>query len=305
LKKFILEKQIPIFRPIVQNKVNLTNEIFIIHCQNSVGKDKEYLVKETTIPSNRNVVDSSFQTNTNNIKEFLHSILNSKYIQKQKGYYIENDRYYFIYKHHNRTLKDIMNENNIDFVNKIKIFKMLLELVKSLHIQGIVSLQLSPENIKFTRKNVLKHSLSSSIDFTSDFHLESFFILKNDEKSVYTPPEIYLNQPKEVSWHSDIWSLGVLISLLFSYEMKIDKKSLRHYYISDKIPRNVYKYVDNIFIQSIILGILKVDPFERPNIFEIIDNYNNLIRLLKSQSDSFSSDYYIINIKEEYISNNI
>jgi serine/threonine protein kinase len=299
LNKLLISNNIPFFKPSSIKQEIINNEMTKVYCELS----KVYIIKQVEINKDK-ILNISHENNTTNLKEFLYLYaIKSKNLFKPKGYYIENEKYFFVYKYYEHSLIDVISLYDIDFINKMKILKMLLELVKSIHVKGIISLQLSPENIKFSNNNVLKHTLGRSLNVKSDYHIDSFFIFKNHNKSIYTPPEIYLNESNNISWHSDIWSLGVLISRVFSYELKLDNNTLRHFYLSDKIPRGLYKYIDNIFIQSIAIGILKIDPYDRPNIFEIIDNYNNLIKFLRPQSDSFSSDFYIINTKEEYIRN--
>lgn len=301
-KQFIIDNNIPIFRPTAHKQENISSEVFKLYCQHTPEKEKVYLVKSTEIPNSRTIFHHSNHSYINNIKEFMYSTkLESKFIAKPKGYYIENEKYFFVYKNYDKSLSDLLNNYNVDFVNKVKIFKMVLEQVKSLHVKGIISLKLSENNLKFSNKNILKLIARGSLDVNSEYQMDSFIIYNYEDRTIYTPPEILLNQALDISWHSDIWSLGVIISRLFSYEISIDNKTLKHFYLSGKIPRNLFKYIDNIFIQSLALGILKIDPFDRPNIFEIIDNYNNLVRLLNSQSDLFNSDFYIVNSKDEYI----
>ena len=53
--------------------------------------------------------------------------------------------------------------------------------------------------------------------------------------------------------------------------------------LSNKNPIDKSK-IDNIYIKSIIVGLLRYDYVERPSIFNIIDVYNELIKNLKYES---------------------
>jgi hypothetical protein len=273
---------------------------FRVVLQTPLNKSKTYIAKKIGIDEQ----DGVFLINLRAIKELISIIdIKSKYISKPKSYFIENKVVYILFKNYEMSLLDMLQNYSIDFVNKVKILKMILEVVKSLHTKGVVSLRLSPHSFKLSKNLSLKYDSEMFFNIQFQKKINSLFNSKYKHSDKYISPEIYLLQLSDISWHSDIWSLGILISLLFTSKIPENNKTLIEYYKSGIIPREFYKYIDNIFIQSIVLGILKLNPYDRPNIFEIIDNYNNLIRLLKSLSESFNSDFYIINTKEEFIRN--
>ena len=46
------------------------------------------------------------------------------------------------------------------------------------------------------------------------------------------------------------------------------------------MPEVFIKDVKNVFIKAIIVGLLRINPYERPNIFQVIDVFNQLIEKL-------------------------
>ena len=77
------------------------------------------------------------------------------------------------------------------------------------------------------------------------------------------------------------------------HHMSHDK--LSQSFKDQKIPEILYQNVENIFIKSMIVGILRIDSLERPNVFEIIDVYNKLAKELKL------SDEYLIQYSQEEV----
>jgi serine/threonine protein kinase len=295
-----ISRNIPVFPLTELEKVTKNSNVFDRRTPD--GKKKTYIYYKVNL-NNDNFGNNDYQITL--IKQFIYSCeVKSKYLSKPKGYHLENNEIYLTFKYYEYSFNDILNNYELDFVNKIKILNMLLELVKDIHVNGYISLQLSPENLKFSKNYVLKHILGNSVDLKSQYYFDSIFFLKKNYLHIYDPPEIHLKESHNISWHCDIWSLGILISRLFSYEINVDNITLTEsFYRLKRVPRALYKYIDNLFVQSITLGLLRLDSIDRPNIFEIIDNYNNMIRLLKSQSDTFNASFYIINSKDEYISN--
>jgi serine/threonine protein kinase len=272
------------------------------------GFDKTYIVKSFKINKN-----TCFRPNSNInlrlLKEFIfaHKTKNNPYTQKLIGYYDLahkfNTNFYIIYKYYRITLEQLMKENSVDFVHRIRVMKMLIEVVRDIHINGLICLDLKPRNIKFSKRNVLKLTSKNVCDINSLYDVDGLFTVKSD-LDIYTAPEVFLGHGKNVYWHSDIWSLGVIISNLFSIKIYRNETKLFDYFANDRVPKGLFKSIDNLFIQSMVIGMLKVTAFERPNIFQVIDCYNKLIDMLGEECEELNRDYYINYDKQDFLSKN-
>jgi serine/threonine protein kinase len=225
------------------------------------------------------------------------------YFSKLLGYTVDekNCKIYFVYEHYEYSLEKFIKQRSLDFDNQIKIMKALIELIKSLHTEGIISLDISPASLRFNPKfNMKLVSLGNSFDMKSNYDIDRNSKMERGRNQISYAPEIYLKHLEKINWHSDIWSLGVVISLIFGQggtkEAEHVSSNLFSYYKDSKVPEFFYEQVDNLFIKSMIVGILRIDPVERPNIFEIIDVYNNFIRHLK-----YDDMYLIPYTKEEIL----
>jgi serine/threonine protein kinase len=166
--------------------------------------------------------------------------------------------------------------------------KALIELVKSLHIDGIISLDLSADNIRFTEKSFLLRlvSMGNSFDLKSCYDIDRNFKVESLSATMYHPPEVILNDSVNLDWHCDIWSIGVIISLMFSDKIfEISSESLISFYETNRMPSAFYDSIQNVYIKSIVIGILRINRDERPNIFEVIDVFNDYVKTLDYNKD--------------------
>jgi serine/threonine protein kinase len=281
------------------------------HCfkakRNVDGFDQYYILKSFKINKDT-AFTPAHNKNLRLMKEFLFAqkTAGNLYSAKLKGYYIGHSKigltkYYIVYKYYDNNLEQVLKKNTITFVNKIRIIKMLLEIIKDLHVKGCICLDLKLKNLKLSKRNIIKLASKNSCDITTPYDVDGYFTIKS-VLDIYTPPEVFLGHGRNVYWHSDIWSLGVIMSNLFSIKMYKNESKLFDCYSSGMIPKGLYKTIDNIYIQSMILGMLKVIAFERPNIFQVIDCYNKLIDMLATESNELNKQYHIHYTKEEYLS---
>jgi serine/threonine protein kinase len=287
------------------DKTKINNHVFKAKATIN-GSDKTYIVKSFKINKNK-IFTPSGNRNLRLLKEFIYSykMNNNLYSQKLVGYYDLahkfDTKFFIIYKHYRINLEHIMQENSVEFIHRIRIVKMLIEIIKDLHINGLVSLDLKPKNIQFSKRNVLKLTTKNVCDINSLYDIDGMFMTKS-ELDIYTAPEVFLGHGKNVYWHSDIWSLGVILSNLFSIKIYRNENKLFDYFTDDRVPKGLYKSIDNLYIQSMVIGMLKVTAFERPNIFQVVDCYNKLINTLGEENEKLNSDYYIHYTKEDYLS---
>jgi len=107
-------------------------------------------------------------------------------------------------------------------------------------------------------------------------------------------PEIVLNG-QDLYWHCDIWSLGILITQLFTgitsylYEDKGEKETVEgfrdkimKFYETRKMPL-IVDLIENIYIKAFVRGLLRFEPDDRPNIFRVADIFNKLLSKIKKE----------------------
>lgn len=250
------------------------------------------------------------------------------------------------------------------------LFKQILEIILFFHSQHIFSLNLVFDNIKITRKNTMKivslknaYFTNSNDEFINQVY-SSYHFSNMDNVKINFPPQFYncnsrliskfyvpnecesicsnnssFNCKKDTqlllnnkcSWTIDIWSLGVLLSFIYSDKVAdynafyfnnnntfdqetklnnsiyIDQQYNIYdlYYSRQKIlPENLFTNInlkENI-IKSFIVGILRYNASERPNVFEIIKNYNIYISRLKNAQISEQIQVKQEQFKDEFFS---
>jgi len=284
-----------------------------------------------------NIIDTYLNIQKDILKEFL---LKSKFISSNiisicKRYFInpKEKKIYFLYKLHETSLFDYLNfkenQNNIAINEKIDILNKILEAVKFFHKNKITNLNLTFDNIKITKKKNIKIcSLKNAIEIDSNNN----FLQKNFSKYHYNkifnnkinlPPEFYelktkviksiyfneSNDKDENNFNIDIWSLGVIMSFIFSYKNSITNLEnfyeiseyeneiessinihkydiIENFYKQSKIlPDILFKNINNskinFYIKACVVGMIRYNIEERPDISDIINNIKNFSKIHK------------------------
>lgn len=169
-------------------------------------------------------------TNSTKIENFkkeidLQKSINSKYIVKC----IDNGeqcfgnqrkpRPFYIMKKYDSTLEDLINQNAISPLNAFKYSIQLCEAIKVLHkhAEPIIHRDLKPENILYDRKNdrVLICDFGLAHIEMNQKTINEGFVGNID----YHAPEQKIRGKAKVGTYTDIYSLGLIINVLFTTEI--------------------------------------------------------------------------------------
>ena len=231
-------------------------------------KDKEnqyFALKKLMINAQ---TESTIKQFPNLMEKLLHIGYKSRYryIIKYYKYFEQQNEINIIMEYvRGKNLKQFIE----DFKNKgqlieEKIIKKIIEQIcfglRDIHDENIIHRDLTPDNIFIDENNNIK---------IGDFGVSKILNTKNKYakthtgKLHYNAPEIEKSQ--KYSNKIDIYSLGCIIyELFFLNEYYIDK------FIDEEI-KQINQDVYNSKWQDIIDSLLKKDPYQRPNIYEIIE----------------------------------
>lgn len=245
------------------------------------------------------------KSNKRLLKEYL--ILDhcqARFISKPLGYFNnkESQKIYLMYEFVNKRFHDLLKEQSLGpFLNRLRLVKNIIDIIIYLHTNGIISLDISPFSIGVTGE---KHetkilTFGNSIKLTG----EAYDVLRESwfDRSLFdffTAPEIYLNKSNLLRyiWSADIWSLGILFYIMFrddysQFYLKLDETFAdkeHEIYTDDReyVAEKFFEIFDmnqikNPLIKALITSMVKMDFIERPNIFEVADNYNKICRILE------------------------
>lgn len=258
----------------------------------------------------RMVAKATIQTNKiteKSIKEFRHEahiMASLKHPNIAPVYDIgENDKGepYFIMKYlEGKSLKeilDLLKNNDIEMTKKyknhklIEIFYEICSCMSFVHEQGIIHLDLKPDNIFISHDNkvyILDWGLSinQNHDVSTNSNIESL----SDHKTIrgtpaYISPEQVLGNFKWINKKTDIYGLGGILYSILCYELPIEGDTVYQMY------QNALKGVikeplirrPNLKQDEILLRICKKAMSRNPN-----NRYNNITLLLNELNAYFN-----------------
>ena len=200
------------------------------------------------------------------------------------------------------VIQKISDENQL-----VDLFKNILNAVKQLHSYGIIHRDLKPDNILITEDGEIKvidYGLVKLIDFSS---------ITRTGDSVGSPmfmsPEQIIDS-KHITNRSDIYSLGVILYLMFTKSYPYDVKSLEElvYKIINIpiIPPTERNSEIPKYIEKIIYKALSKKDYNR---YQTIEDFYQAFDNIENVDNITPSTYYawLINEKkvyETYIENN-
>lgn len=189
------------------------------------------------------------ETKTENFKKEinLQKSINSKYIVKcidsgeQRFKNQKKARSYYIMKKYDSTLEDLINQNVITPLNAFKYSVQLCEALKVLHkhIKPIIHRDLKPENILYDRKNdrVLICDFGLAHIEMNQKTINEGFVGNID----YHAPEQKLRGKDKVGTYTDIYSLGLIINVLFTKEIAQGENYKKIWEVSP-----YFSFIDNV-----------------------------------------------------------
>lgn len=291
-------KEIKLKTELIDKSVRLSKNVFLYK-----DNDIKFILKELSFHEEGTL---SYHRSRNLFKELrITKKHRSEFYEICKFYTIRKDTktIYLVYDYHHHSVSSFIKGHNLDFTNKISLMKNLLEAILITHINGIILLDLSVNSIRFSSDAfvMLLCSFGNSIDMSSEYDLERSSVIDKNSYTVHTAPEIFLSKIDDISWHSDIWSLGIVLSKIFADTIyEINKEVLFDSYNNNKLPDIFINSIKNVYIKAILVGLLRINPYERPNIFQVIDIFNQLVEKLEMQEV-----YKITYSKSDVLSKNI
>ena len=196
----------------------------------------------------------------------------------------------------NGSLEDYYNKYKQNFFDKehftqldqkfiIKVFKQILNGLKYLKSKSIIHRDIKPDNILLDEENNVKISdfgiAAVFRDTNFDEDIEETLISKGTQagRIDYVCPEI--EEGKEYDFGADIYSLGLTMIFLMSYEnpIKIIKDSKNYYRDIDFFSMD---YIYNVYLRRLVIKMLNYDINKRPNVSDILDELEIIELFIKS-----------------------
>lgn len=192
------------------------------------------------------------------------------------------------------------NYTKLKTVEKIKVFRELVDIVCLLHLNDIIHADIKLENIIYNRKGISLIDFGSSkilsdsdegVPVFADSFITTFYISPidflykkyreaedesdesdSDDSSTDSKPSKIFMMKKSF----DVWSVGVCYACLFNhpepvYREKPSKPSRYYLYSSEYIPFEYHSEHTNSPFYQILEKIFVEDEENRPSIFEIND----------------------------------
>lgn len=158
--------------------------------------------------------------------------------------------------------------------------EQLIQALSYLHSKYLVYADLKLENILMTENKTIKFCDFVTVQMVSNFNEEKINSSSMIGTAEYHAPEIS-KLPQRISQKSDIYSLGIVILMIFFADEALYIQKDIHKFINDKIQSNLYTS-DQIDILTIILQCVDESPDRRPD-----------INVLSSRFNKYKNKYFI------------
>ena len=227
----------------------------------------------------------NFQRETEILKN-----INHKNIVKFYGFFEDNNIYYLVFEFaQNGSLNDYIDKYKSKFycnqevtpLNEnfvIRIFKDVLDGLKYLHSNNILHRDIKPDNI------LLDENMNAKIaDFgiSALYNINNRYNYNNNNENIlfmnntrigckdYISPEIIQGRPYD--YKTDIFSLGLTIFYIMSFNLPFYNKKVDDNNIERKYNGNMINQFYNIHLRNLVVKMLNDNPDYRPTAFQVYD----------------------------------
>lgn len=183
-------------------------------------------------------------------------------------------------------LESIVQEKNMNRRHELRELYILqcIDAIKHCHDNGIIHRDIKHNN--FLLKSQDQYPTVKLIDFGLSEYDFGFISTEIKGTLQYIPPEAFTLKPIN-NFHTsiqsknyDIWSLGIMIYMLYAGENMFyanDEKTIVKYIRTRKI-NNSMKNIKDYRLNRMIYQMLNISPMMRPDIDEVKENYLQFIR---------------------------
>lgn len=185
-----------------------------------------------------------------------------------------HDRYYVVMEYCSKgDLLDLINKRISDNCKGIgeelaqKLFTMMAEGVRHIHLNGIVHRDLKCENILVDQNDVIK---ITDFGFSTQYIPNKTSLLKTSCGSyAYTAPEVIKMKPYDGT-KTDVWSLGIILFAMLNGRLPFNDAQLND--LEEEMKMQRLRFERNVSFESMVLvrRILQFNPANRPSVAELL-----------------------------------
>ena len=223
-----------------------------------------------------------------------HCTLRHNNIIKLYNYDYKNNKVFLILEYAEKgNLYKYLQGKKLSEINKKNIFKKTCEAVAFMHANNLIHRDIKPENI------LLDKNLDPKL---CDFGW-SAKVQKNEIRATfcgtyeYMAPEVF--ESEDYNENIDVWSLGILLYEIFHGSSPFFGKSAFKIYKNIVAGNICFKKNLDPMVIDLILKILKINPNERPSVYDILEHPFMKSLENKFLNTNFFSDKISINKKSK------